>query len=254
MDRLALVTEYDGTDFVGFQIQDNGRSVQGVLNEALSKLYKEEIKVTGCSRTDSGVHAKGHVSSADVPFYIPEEKIPLALNAFLPGDLSCRRAIRVKEGFNARYDNLGKRYIYRIYSSPVRSPLLSRYSAYTSYRPDIGRMNEAAALFSGEHDFGSFCAAGSSAKTTVRKLDHVLVREREDIRGLLEIEVVGEAFLYNMVRIIAGTLLYVGTGKMSCDEVRISLEEPDRSNAGKTMPPQGLTLEEVFYDWDKWRI
>ena len=250
MYRVALTCEYDGTDFVGFQIQDNGRSVQEELQKALTELYKTDIQITGCSRTDSGVHARGHVSSCDVPFYIPEDKLPLALNAFLPSDLSCHKAIYVKDNFNARFDNNGKRYIYRIHTGKVRSPLKSRYSYYTSYNLDIEAMNKAAELFAGEHDFEAFCASGGSQITTVRRIREVKVRRIEDV---IEIEVNGEAFLYNMVRIIAGTLLYVGTGKLKPQDIATIIESKDRKQAGKTLPPEGLTLEEVFYDWDKWK-
>ena len=252
MPEIALYCEYDGTDFVGYQIQSNGRSVQEELNKALSQLYKEEIKVTGCSRTDSGVHARGHVSSCSVPFYIPEDKIPLALNCILPPDLSVRRARYTVEDFNARFDSLGKRYIYRIYSSPVRSPLMARYAHYVSYTNiDVKSMQEAAKLFAGEHDFAAFCAAGGSQTTTVRRIHEVSVHESADTEGLIEIEVRGEAFLYNMVRIIAGTLLYVGIGKLRPEDITRIINSCSRQEAGKTLPPEGLTLEEVFYAEEK---
>lgn len=252
MPKIALTCEYDGTDFVGFQIQDNGRSVQQVLNEALSAVYKKEITVTGCSRTDSGVHARGHVSSCDVPFVIPEEKIPLAVNAFLPPDLSVRKAVYVKDDFNARFCSLGKRYIYRLYSSRTRSPLQARYSHFITLDPDIEAMKKAAAVMVGEHDFAAFCAAGGSQNTTVRKIFAVNVNKGA-VPGLIEIEVQGEAFLYNMVRIMSGTLLYAGIGKLSTADIEALFENPERQNAGKTLPPEGLTLEEVFYDWEKWK-
>ena len=248
MPRIALTCEYDGTDFVGYQIQDNGRSVQQVINEALSKLYKEDIKVTGCSRTDAGVHARGHVCSADVPFFIPEDKIPLAVNALLPGDVAVKAARYVADNFNARFDTLGKRYVYRIYSAPTRSPMNSRYAYYTSYELDVEKMQKAAKLFEGEHDFAAFCAAGGSQHTTVRRLNSVNVSTHGNI---INIEVRGEAFLYNMVRIIAGTLYYVGIGKIEPGSVTDIIASGDRKKAGKTLPPEGLTLEEVYYpDWD----
>lgn len=248
MPRIAVVCEYDGTDFVGYQIQDNGRSVQGVLNKAFSELYKTDIKVTGCSRTDSGVHARGHVSSMDVPFVIPAEKIPLAVNPLLPPDLSVREAYYTTEDFNARFDSLGKRYVYRIYQSPVKRPLWDRFMYRVPVMLDVKRMQSAAKVFEGEHDFNAFCAAGGSQTTTVRRLNEVNVRGEGE---LIEIEVRGEAFLYNMVRIIAGTLLYVGEGKLSEDDVAKSLITGNRTDAGKTLPPHGLTLEEVFYSPEK---
>ena len=246
MPSIALVIEFDGTDFVGWQIQDNGRSVQEAVQTALSELYKEDIKVTGSSRTDAGVHARGMVCSAKVPFSIPADKLPLACNALLPPDVAVVRAIDVSEGFNARFDSLGKRYVYRIVHDRVRHPLLCRYAHFVTGRLDVEAMKEAAACFAGEHDFAAFCAAGGSQNTTVRRLRSVEVRADEQT-GVIEIEVTGEAFLYNMVRIIAGTLLYVGQGKIAAGDIPAVIESRDREKAGKTLPPEGLTLEEVFY-------
>lgn len=254
MYKLVLESRYDGTDFVGFQIQDNGRSVQGVLEEALREIYKTDIDLTGCSRTDSGVHAACHVSSADAPFFIPSEKVPLALNAVLPPDVAVKSAWYAKEDFNARFMSLGKRYIYRIYSSPVRDPLIARYSYHTPYAPDISLMKEAASYMTGTLDYASFCAAGGSQNTTVRTVTEVNVTEDGKIPGLILIEVKGESFLYNMVRIMAGTLFYAGIGKISPEEVKMLFEMPDRKKAGKTLPACGLTLEEVYYDKERWMV
>ena len=217
-----------------------------MLEKALSELYKTNIRLTGCSRTDAGVHAKCHLSHADVPFVIPEDKFPLAMNALLPDDVAVKKSFYVSDDFSARFDIKGKRYIYRIYSSPTRSPLLDRNAYYCPIRPDISKMKAAAKVFAGEHDFAAFCAAGGSQKTTVRRLFGVKVSGKGEDPCQIEIEVSGEAFLYNMVRIIAGTLLYVGQGKIEPDEVRNIIESCDRSMAGKTLPAKGLTLEEVF--------
>ncbi|SCW36857.1 tRNA pseudouridine38-40 synthase [Ruminococcaceae bacterium YRB3002] len=249
MSRVLVFVEFDGTDFVGFQIQNNGRSVQGVLEKALGELYKTEIKITGCSRTDSGVHAAEHMSSYDAPFDIPEGKIPLALNALLPNDIAVRKAMYVDDSFSARFSCRGKTYCYRIYSSPVRSPLWARYSYYSSYPCDIEEMKKAAMHFEGEHDFAAFCAAGGSQETTVRRISKVTVDAPEDKPGIIEIRVTGEAFLYNMVRIIAGTLYYVGTGKITAGEIPGIIASCDRSKAGKTLPPEGLMLERVYTDF-----
>lgn len=248
MPSVALVIEFDGTDFVGWQIQDNGRSVQEEIQRALTTLYKEEIKVTGSSRTDAGVHARGLVCSAQIPFTIPSEKLPLACNALLPEDVAVVAAYDVREDFNARFDSQGKRYIYRIVHDRVRHPLLARYSYFVTGKLDVDAMKKAAPFFEGEHDFAAFCAVGGSQNTTVRRLNHVEVRSEGD--GLIEIEVRGEAFLYNMVRIIAGTLLYVGQGKIAPEDIPAVIDSCDRERAGKTLPPEGLTLEEVFYDWE----
>lgn len=251
MPTVALTLEFDGTNFVGWQIQDNGRSVQEEVQKALTALFKQEIKVQGCSRTDAGVHARGLVCSGSVPFIIPEDRLPLACNALLPDDIAVVKAKYVKEGFNARFDSLGKRYIYRIYQGKVRSPLNSRYAYYTSFPLDIDSMKEAAKYFEGEHDFKGFCAVGGSQKTTIRRLNEV----RINVQGkTLEIEVRGEAFLYNMVRIIAGTIFYVGIGKINAKDIPDIINSCQRERAGKTLPPEGLTLEEVYYNWDETTI
>ncbi|MCQ2473073.1 MAG: tRNA pseudouridine(38-40) synthase TruA [Saccharofermentans sp.] len=246
MPRIAFITEFDGTDFAGFQSQENARAVQDVIEKALADLYKTNIRLTGCSRTDAGVHARCHLSHADVPFVIPEDKFPLAMNALLPEDVAVKKSFYVSDEFSARFDIKGKRYIYRVYSSPTRSPLLERTTYYCPVRPDISKMQEAAQYFAGEHDFAAFCATGGSQKTTVRRLFGVKVEAKGEDPCLIEIEVSGEAFLYNMVRIIAGTLLYVGQGKIEPSKVKEIIEKGDRSLAGKTLPAKGLTLEEVF--------
>lgn len=246
--RLAIITEYDGTDFVGFQSQTNGRAVADVLEKAAGELYKQEIKITGCSRTDAGVHARGHLSHMDVPFEIPAEKIPLAMNALLPEDLAVLKAFYVSDDFSARFSNYGKRYIYRVYTGRVRHPLYSRYAYFDSYDLDIPAMKKAASFFAGEHDFEAFCAAGSTADNYIRRLYGVSVMQSDADPSLIEIEVRGEAFLYNMVRIIAGTLVEVGEGKIKAEDIPGIIESRNRKSAGRTLPPQGLTLEEVFLD------
>jgi tRNA pseudouridine38-40 synthase len=247
MSKVLLICEYDGTDFVGYQIQNNGRSVQGVLEKALAEVYKTEIKLTGCSRTDAGVHAAAHASSYEAPFVIPADRIPLALNAFLPPDVAVKSASYVNDDFSARFDTLGKTYCYRIYCAPVRSPLLNRYSYHSTYKCDIEAMKEAAVHFAGEHDFAAFCAAGGSQETTVRKIIEVVVSKSPSEENMIEIRVTGEAFLYNMVRIIAGTLYHVGIGKLSPDDIPGIIDSLDRSRAGVTLPAAGLTLEKVYY-------
>ena len=222
--------------------------MQDVLESALCELFKEKIRLTGCSRTDAGVHARCHLSHADVPFVIPEDKFPLAMNALLPDDVAVKRAFYVKDDFSARFSINGKRYIYRIYVSPTRDPFLDRYAYYCPVMPDIEAMKEASKAFAGEHDFRAFCAAGGSQKTYIRRLHGVSVSTSGTGPLVIEIEVRGEAFLYNMVRIIAGTLLYVGQGKIPADSIGEVIEKGDRSLAGKTLAAKGLTLEEVYFD------
>lgn len=246
--RIAIVSEYDGQNFVGFQKQSNGRSVAYELEKAFSSLFKCEITIVGCSRTDSGVHAKYHVSSLDIPFYIESSRIPLAINSFLPDDLKVKKAYYVEDDFSARFDSKGKRYIYRIFSSNTPSPLLRGISYYTPHHLDINAMREASQAFIGEHDYGAFYKDDGRNVSTIRVINSINIIENSLCKGLIEIEVIGESFLYNMVRIIAGTLLDVGTGRRLPCEIPLIIENKDRTRAGKTMPPYGLTLEEVFYN------
>ena len=243
--RIALLTSYDGTDFVGFQWQNNGRSVQAVLEQALFSIYKEKIRVNGCSRTDAGVHAITHVSHADVPFFIPADKIPLAMNTHLPADIAVRSTIYTPHDFHARFDAKGKQYVYRIWNHPVRPVLEKRFQAHVPVKLDIDKMKKAAARFIGEHDFSAFCAAGGQQISPIRYIENVQIEQYgQEIRIIVR----GKSFLYNMVRIMAGTLVYVGMGKLTCEAAARLLREKDRRLAGKTMPAHGLTLEEVFYD------
>jgi tRNA pseudouridine38-40 synthase len=247
MPRLALITEFDGTLFAGFQSQKNGRAVQDVLETALATLFKEDIRLTGCSRTDAGVHARCHLSHADVPFVIPEDKFPLAMNAILPDDVAVKRAFYVRDDFSARFDIIGKRYVYRIYSAHNPSPLHARYSYFCPNELDMEAMKTAASFFAGEHDFEAYCAVGGSQKTYVRRLTSVEVRKSNGCDEMIEIEVKGEAFLYNMVRIITGTLVEVGQGKRKPEDIKEIIEAKDRAKAGHTAPPYGLYLAEVYY-------
>jgi tRNA pseudouridine38-40 synthase len=171
------------------------------------------------------------------------------MNALLPDDVAVKKSFYVSEEFSARFDIKGKRYIYRIYSSPTRSPLLDRNSYYCPIKPDIAKMKAAAEFFAGEHDFAAFCAAGGSQKTTVRRLFGVKVEASGEDPCRIEIEVSGEAFLYNMVRIIAGTLMDVGRGKIEPEQIKDIIEAKDRTKAGPTAPPEGLTLLNI--DWER---
>ena len=219
-----------------------------MLETALATLFKEDIRLTGCSRTDAGVHARCHLSHADVPFVIPEDKFPLAMNAILPDDVAVKRAFYVRDDFSARFDINGKRYVYRIYSAHNPSPLHARYSYFCPNELDMEAMKTAASFFAGEHDFEAFCAVGGSQKTYVRRLTSVEVRKSNGCDEMIEIEVKGEAFLYNMVRIIAGTILEAGMGRIPADSVGEIIESRERKRAGRTLPACGLTLEEVLFD------
>lgn len=245
--RVALLVEYDGTDFSGFQIQNNGRSVQQSLEEALFAIFGEPCRIHGCSRTDAGVHARGHISHVDVPFLIPVHKLPLAMNANLPDDVSVIDCKIVSKEFHARYHSTGKKYIYRISNNRTRPCMDRRFEAHVPGDLNIAEMIEAARKFEGCLDFSAFYANDGRPMNPIREMQEVKV-EKHPETGLIEITVIGKSFLYNMVRIIAGTLVYVGQGKIDPDKIEEIFAGKDRRQAGKTMPAKGLTLEKVFYE------
>ena len=242
--RFLLTVSYDGTNYVGWQRQNNGLSVQQVLEEALEKLLGGPVRVTGASRTDAGVHALGQRAHLDSATGIPAEKLPFALNTMLPGDIRVLQGLRVPDSLHARFSVSGKTYRYQIHNSPHASALYRNLSAHVPVRLDERRMDEACRVLLGTHDFAAFAAAGGSAKTTVRTITDIRV-ERTGEEVLLTVS--GNAFLYNMVRIIAGTLIDIGHGRLSPDAFREALKTGDRLRLGVTAPPQGLTLTEVRY-------
>ena len=242
--RIYIKTEYDGTNFCGWQRQPDGVSVQEEIENAIFALTGERVSVVGSGRTDAGVHAAGQVAHFDTESGIPPEKFSFALNALLPPDIKITKSGEAPEGFHARYSAKKKTYVYRMYESEFIRPLKSRYAARVGYELDVAAMNAAAAHFAGEHDFSCFLASNSAVKDTVRTIYSAEVkREGEDII----FKVTGNGFLYNMVRIMAGTLIKVGTGKILPDEVTDIIASGDRSAAGITMPPEGLTLLSVEY-------
>lgn len=239
MKRIMLTVAYDGTNYHGWQIQKNGETIEGVLNRCLSELLQEKIEVIGASRTDSGVHALGNVAVFDTESRIPAEKFPYALNARLPEDIKIQSAREVASNFHPRHCDSRKTYEYRIYNAPFPMPVKRLYS-YFSYTPyNIEAMREAAAYFVGIHDFISFCSADAQVESTVRQVDEVLVEKQEDE---IVIRVTGRGFLYNMVRIMAGTLMEVGRGHRMPKEIPQILEAKDRASSGPTAPACGLTL------------
>ncbi len=244
MKNIAMRLMYDGRNYHGWQYQKNGITVQQTIEEALSKITGEDIKVTGCSRTDAGVHALDYVLNFRSETSIPTEKLPYALNYHLNGDITAVAAWEADGDFNARFSSKGKRYIYRIWNGKMRNPFHRGYSWYLPYNIDTERMKEAASHFIGEHDFSAFMAAGGSQKTTVRTIKECSV---EVDGSLVTVTVAADAFLYNMVRIITGTLAEVGMGKIAPDDVPQIIESGDRRESGLTAPPEGLFLQEVFY-------
>ena len=245
MTNIKLTISYDGTDYVGWQSQKNGVSVQDLVEEALEKVVKKKIRITGSGRTDAGVHALGQVANFKTDSTVPPERFALALNTYLPRDIRVLKSESAPEDFNARYSAKRKKYRYSAFIGDISLPLKQRYALHLETMPDIEKMKEAAKIFVGEHDFRSFSSTGSAVKTTVRTIYSVDVEERN---GDITIDVCGNGFLYNMVRIIAGSLFAVGYGKTSVNALIEALLGAKRPNECKTLPAQGLCLIEVEYN------
>lgn len=248
MKRVRLIVAYDGTNYKGWQVQPNGITIEEVLNRKLSELLGEDIVVTGASRTDSGVHSLGNVAIFDTNTRMPADKISFALNQRLPEDIVVQGSMEVPADWHPRYQNSTKTYEYRILNRTFRMPT-RRLDTYFYHHPlDVEKMKAAAEYLVGEHDFKSFCAIGAQVKTTVRTIYACDVTKENDV---ITIRVTGNGFLYNMVRIIAGTLIRVGGGEMQPDEMPEILEKLDRSAAGPTAPAHGLTMIGIKYEEDE---
>ncbi len=245
MPVVKLVLEYDGTRYVGWQVQPNGPSVQAEVERALATLHKGPRRVTAAGRTDAGVHARGQVAS-----FREERPLPLAayvkgMNALLPGDIAVRAASVEPDGFDARRSARGKRYRYRIENGPTRAPLSRREAWQVFQRLDVAAMREAAAHLVGRHDFAAFQAADCASDHAVREVRRLEIAGEPG--GRIELVVEATAFVKHMVRNIAGTLVEVGEGRRAPGSMVDLLRSGDRTRAGRTAPPQGLCLEEVFY-------
>ena len=246
--NYLLTLAYDGTNYCGFQVQPNGRSVAQTFQDGLEAVLHSRPDIKGCSRTDAGVHALGFALNFHAETRIPPEKLPLAINQHLPPDIRVLCARVVPEEFHARYAAHTKTYLYRIHNHPIDSPFDEKYYTRVPRRLDVDAMQRAAEQFVGKHDFLALCAAGSSAAAhgdTVRTITdcHVTRKGNE-----VDIEVTADGYLYNMVRILAGSLCEVGAGRMQPDAIPGILASRDRSQAGPTLPAKGLFLEKVDYD------
>lgn len=236
--RVRLTVAYDGTNYHGWQIQPNGITVESELNRCLTQLFGEKIEVIGASRTDSGVHALGNIAVFDTSARMPVEKIAYALNQRLPEDIRIQKSEEVPADWHPRHVESRKTYEYRIYRGTFPMPVKRLYTLFTYHSLDVERMREAASYLEGEHDFASFCQVGAQVLSTVRTIYSAEILEQED----LVIRVCGNGFLYNMVRIIAGTLIEIGQGKKEPGDMRYILEARDRTAAGPTAPAHALTL------------
>lgn len=245
MKRVMLRVAYDGTGYCGWQLQPNAQTVEGVLNEALTRLLGEPVTVIGASRTDSGVHSLGNVAVFDTDTRIPAEKISYALNQRLPDDIVVQESCEVASDFHPRHCDSTKTYEYKILNREFPLPTVRRDTYFYHRALDAARMQAAAERLVGTHDFASFCAAHAQVETTVRTVYSCEVLREGD---LIRIRVTGAGFLYNMVRIIAGTLIEVGAGAREPEEITAILQAHDRSAAGPTAPAHGLTMIGIKYE------
>ncbi|GHU63689.1 tRNA pseudouridine synthase A [Clostridia bacterium] len=243
--RVALTVSYEGTNYHGWQIQKNGISIQQVLTEALSKLCQEKISVIGASRTDAGVHAMGNVAIFDTYTQIPMEKFALAINTRLPDDIVVQEAKIVASNFHPHHCPCRKTYVYTICNRIFPLPLQRNQSYFYPQKLNEEKMKEAAQYLLGEHDFTSFVSVKSTVENKVRIIFQIKIKREQDY---LSIIINGNGFLYNMVRILAGSLLEVGAGKKEPIWIKEVLFAKNREKAGKTLPPQGLCLLNIQYD------
>ena len=242
--NVKLTIQYDGTAYHGWQIQAGDITIQEELTKALKSITGENIKVKGCGRTDSGVHAERYICNFYTESRIPANRYPYALNSKLPRDIVCKAAEFEDEEFDSNRSAVSKRYIYRIYNSDIPDAFAGRYSWQYKYKLDDEKMRKAAKAFIGEHDFIGFASSGFTVKTTVRTIYSLDVKREGD---MITIDVCGNGFLYNMVRIIAGTLVFVGIGKINPEDMPEIINSKCRERAGVTAPAHGLCLKEVYY-------
>ncbi|MHC1720034.1 MAG: tRNA pseudouridine(38-40) synthase TruA [Clostridiaceae bacterium] len=244
MRNIKLIMEFDGTEYAGWQRQINGTAIEQVVREAIKKLTGEEPDLIGCSRTDSGVHARKYVCNFKTHSTIPADRFKFALNSILKEDIVVLESSQVDDSFHSRFGAKSKRYTYTICNREVPPAIGRDYVYHFRKSLDVEKMANASTYLVGKHDFSSFKSSNSSAKTNVRTIYDISVSKDG---GNILISVTGDGFLYNMVRIIAGTLIEVGLGERSPEEMKDIIEAKDRSGAGRTAPPSGLCLEEVFY-------
>lgn len=247
--RVMLTVAYDGTNYHGWQLQPNVITIESELNRALSDLFGEKIKVIGASRTDTGVHALGNIAVFDTESRMPADKVAYALNQRLPEDIRIQESREVAIDFHPRHQNSRKTYEYKILNSKFPQPVYRLYSHFTYVPLDVERMRQAAEYLVGEHDFKSFCSVNTVAETTVRTIYDIQVTKQQE---MISIRVTGSGFLYNMVRIIAGTLMEAGRGNIEPACIQNILEKKDRTAAGPTAPACGLTL--LMYQYDNGNI
>ena len=248
MKRYKMIVGYDGTNYNGFAIQPNGITIQGILNESIAKIVQHEVRTLGAGRTDAGVHAKGQCCIFDSNTKIPVYRLGLAINSQLPKDIAIKSIEETSMDFQPRFGAKRKTYRYQILNSSMRDPFLYKYTMGYPHKLDIDIMKEATKEMIGEHDFACFCSSGSTVKDTIRTIYSINISKEDD---LITIDICGNGFLYNMVRIIVGTLLRVNEGKIQVKDISGLIESKDRNLAGPTAPPQGLTMMNIVYEEDE---
>ena len=242
--NIKLNICYDGTGYHGWQEQQNAATAQGTLLAAIKSVFGDVEMVHGVSRTDSGVHAISYIANFITEKSIPLENIPKAINSHLSADIRVLNAEIANDDFHAQFDCKNKTYIYRICQAQIQSPFERAYSWHFPYELDTIKMQEAAKYITGTHDFSAFCASGDERASRVRTVNNLSVSKEN---GIITIEINADGFLYNMVRIIAGTLAYVGAGQILPEEIKGIIESKDRTKSGITAPAHGLFLKEAFY-------
>ena len=245
MRNIKIKIEYDGKNFNGWQKQPDKLNIQGEIEKAIFEVTGEEVDVIASGRTDAGVHSLGQTANFKMENEMPLEKIPLAINSKLKKTIRVQTAEEVDERFHSRYSCKGKKYRYIINNAPIESALYKDYELHISQKLDIEKMRAAIKYFVGEHDFSAFKSSGTSSKNSVREIYKAEIIEDG---ARIKIELTGSGFLYNMVRIISGTLLEIGLGNIEPEQIPEIIESKDRGMAGRTLPPQGLYLVEVFYE------
>lgn len=245
MRRLLITIQYDGSRYHGWQVQKNAVSVQQVFQDAVEQVFGNRLDVKGCSRTDSGVHANAYALTLDTDMAISDEGVVRALNTKLPSDIAALSCREVSDDFHPRYSCRSKQYVYKLYNRKMRNPFTVNYAYHYNRKVDEAFLNEAAKAFLGTHDFAGFCSVNSDVEDTVRTVyDARVYREEDTVYFVFE----ADGFLYNMVRIMVGTLLFVSEGKIKPEELPEIIASKDRKRAGKTAPPQGLYLNKVNYE------
>ncbi|MBR0414397.1 MAG: tRNA pseudouridine(38-40) synthase TruA [Clostridia bacterium] len=244
MPNVLLTIRYDGSAYHGWQVQKNALSIQQVLQDAIEKVFGSRLDVKGCSRTDTGVHANMYCVNFAAPFFPGDYHLISALNRHLPPDIKAYACQEVEEDFHARYCASGKEYIYYIYNAKYENPFFSKYAFHYPFAIDENRLDAAAKHLIGTHDFAAFCSANSDIEDTHRTIYNCAVVREGD---MVKIIISGDGFLYNMVRIIAGTLIDVAKGKIEPEDIIDIIESKNRKNAGKTLAAKGLFLNKVFY-------